>query len=491
MPLRVGIVALLHESNTFVGRRTTIADFANDVLAEGEAVRDVFATAAHEVAGFFAGLRQENLEAVPLLAARALPSGTIETAAFDELLRRLRHSLDRAGTLDGILAAPHGATVSEQFPDADGHWLGLVRQHLAPQKPIVATIDPHANLSPAMIQATNAIVAYRTNPHVDQRQRGVEAAQLMARALRGEIQLAQAAAFPPLAINIERQRCAEPPCRDLLALAESQRSRPGVLSTSVVLGFPYADVPEMGSSTVAVTDGDRTLAQALADELADEMWRRRSDCAGHFTSVERALDQAAQGPGPVGLLDMGDNVGGGSPGDGTHLLGALWRRRLGPALACLCDPEAVGIATTAKVGGVIRLRVGGKVDDRHGEALDLDCEVVSFHDGSFEEPSVSHGGFTRFDQGHAVVVREVHGILTVLLTSRPVPPFSLRQLTSCGLDPGQFRYLVLKGVHAPVAAYAPVCKTFLRVDTPGSTSADLRRLTYRHRRRPLFPLESW
>jgi len=84
--------------------------------------------------------------------------------------------------------------------------------------------------------------------------------------------------------------------------------------------------------------------------------------------------------------------------------------------------------------------------------------------------------------------------LTLLVTSRRVPPFSLRQLTSCGLDPARFQILVAKGVHAPMAAYATVCRNSLRVNTPGCTSADLNELPFHHVRRPLFPLDrdvSW
>jgi microcystin degradation protein MlrC len=85
---------------------------------------------------------------------------------------------------------------------------------------------------------------------------------------------------------------------------------------------------------------------------------------------------------------------------------------------------------------------------------------------------------------------ETEGGLTLMLNSRRVMPASLRQLTQCGLEPADFRVIVAKGVHAPVAAYAPVCKTIIRVNTPGPTTADMRQLSYNHRRRPLFPFES-
>jgi len=120
---RVGIVGLLHESNTFVEGRTKLADFSADLLAEGEAVRAKMANAPHEIGGFFEGLDATGIEAVPIFAARALPYGTIDAESFSTLRRQMIEGIREAGALDGILAAPHGATVAEDALDADGTWL--------------------------------------------------------------------------------------------------------------------------------------------------------------------------------------------------------------------------------------------------------------------------------------------------------------------------------------------------------------------------------
>jgi microcystin degradation protein MlrC len=157
-------------------------------------------------------------------------------------------------------------------------------------------------------------------------------------------------------------------------------------------------------------------------------------------------------------------------------------------MVCLYDPESVGLAVTAGAGTSIRLRVGGKTDALHGDPLEDEFTVVSLHHGKFEEPEPRHGGFTHWDQGATAVVRTDEG-LTVMLTSRRMPPFSLRQLTSCGLEPTRFQVLVAKGVNAPVAAYQPVCKHLIRVNTPGCTTADMTMLAFENRRRPMFPFE--
>ena len=491
--MRVGVVALMHESNTFLGRQTTLADFEADLLAEGREVRERLADAHHEVGGFFERLAEEKIETVPLFAARALPHGPLTAGTADSLTGRLLEAVARAGSLDGILAAPHGAAVAENEPDFDGYWLTRLREALGRSAPLVATLDLHANVSPRMAEACDALIAYRTNPHLDQRDRGREAASLIARALRGKVRPVTATCFPPLAVNIACQATAEPPCLDLAARADAVRVQPGVLSTSLVLGFPYADVPEMGASVLVVADGDRPAAERHAAELARWWWERRADFDASLPGAEEAVRTASRLDGPICLLDCGDNVGGGSPGDGTALAHEFRRQEVGPSFVCLADPGSVRDAAAAGVGGRVELRVGGKTDGRHGEPLVAGFTVRGLFDGRFTEPEPRHGGITTFDQGPTALV-ETHPGLSIMLTTRRMVPFSLRQLTAFGLEPRRFKALVAKGVHAPVAAYAPVCRHLMRVGTPGVTAVDLSSFDFRRRRLPMFPFEpdtSW
>jgi len=487
--VRVGIVGFLHESNTFIRQPTTYRHFQENTLLRGEAVREYFCRLYHEIGGFFQGLEQSGLDAVPIFVARTLPSGTITADAFETIVEKLIEETRGAGTLDGLLVAPHGATVSEKFPDADGEWLTRLRQAVGAALPIVGTLDPHGNLSPAMVAACDALVAYRSNPHLDQHARGLEAAALLARTLRGEIRPTMAAAYPPIAINIERQCTTDAHCLALYAEADRWLRQPGVLSNSIMLGFPYADVREMGSAFLTVTDNDPDLAQRASQALASYLWQHRQEFVGHFVTVEQAIAEAFRGPGPVCLLDMGDNVGGGSPGDGTQIAQSLMRLPQVRSFVCLTDPQSVALAREAGVGARLPMRLGGKSDDMHGVPLEGLFTVRSLAEGKFEEPEPRHGGFSRCDQGETAIVETDDG-LTVMLTSLRMPPFSIRQLTAFGIEPRDYRILVAKGVNAPVAAYAPVCSRLLRVNTSGSTTADMRQLNYLHRRRPLFPLET-
>jgi microcystin degradation protein MlrC len=486
--MRVGILGLQHESNTFLGTPTTWEHFEQGALLSGPAIRREYGAAHHEIGGFFQGLEVEGIEAVPIFFAWALPGGTVTAPALNKLLSATLSELKGAGLLDGVLVAPHGAAVAEHCPDMDGFWLREVRSRVGPKTPIVGTLDLHANLSEAMVRATDALIAYRTNPHLDQRERGLEAARLMARILRGEVQPTQAAAFPPLTINIERQATGAPPCRECYDALDDMLSDRHVLANSLLLGFPYADVREMGTSVLVTTNNDPQLARTLADDFAEYLRLRRDDFTGQLIDIDTAIDQAIKLPPPVCLLDMGDNVGGGSPGDGTLLLDALCRHGVKKAFVCLVDPQSVEQANAVGLGTSLTMRLGGKTDQMHGGPLSAVVRVRGLYNGTFSEAQPRHGGKTHYDMGPTAIV-ELEAGPTVMLTSRRVAPFSLEQLTSCGIDPRAFQIVVAKGVHAPVAAYGPVCPTLVRVNTPGVTTADTAALAYRNRRKPLFPFD--
>lgn len=486
--MRVGIIAFIQESNTFIDGVTTRSRFEEDLLLAGEEIRVRMALSAHEVGGFFAALEEEGIEAVPIFAARAYPFGVIDSTTFDELVSELLEALRAAGPLDGVLAAPHGATVAENHADADGYWLAEVRKVIGPKVPLIVTLDAHANLSQKMVDATDALIAYRTNPHLDQRETGIRAGRLMARTLRGEVKPIQAASFPPVAINIQVQNTAEEPLKSMYEWATMLEANNRVLSQSILLGFPYADVPEMGSSVVVVTDDDEALATRLAQAMAGDMWSRRLEFLPDFVSPHQAVNRAAGSDERFLLLDMGDNVGGGAPAHGTILLEELHRRGVDSAFVCLYDSPSVEQAVEAGIGSRLELELGGARDGLHGDPVVAECEVLSLHEGKFKEPLARHGGFMDFDQGQTAVVKTVRGV-TVMLTSRRIPPFSLEQLRSCGLDPLSFRILVAKGVIAPQAAYGPIVDRIILVNTPGVTCADMTQLPYHFRRKPMFPFE--
>lgn len=494
--MRVGIIALIQESNTFISKQTDLALFQQELLVTGEAMRATFAGTPHEVGGMLQALEEANVEIVPIFAARAMPYGTITADASHALVNQLLAELKKALPLDGLLVAPHGATVGVPFPDFDGHWLSEVRKVVGPTMPIIGTLDPHGNLSPLMVDSCNALLAYRTNPHLDQKARGIDAGRMIVRTIRKEQNPTMVAKFLPMAINIEKQCTSEEPCLSVLRLADEMQDDERVLSNSFMLSFPYADVAEMGSAVITVTDGDPKLAEELSSTLANFIWAKREEFLGHMIDIPTALAQgkewlSAQDSAAgkcVCLLDMGDNVGGGSPGDATLLVQALIDAREPRTLALLFDPAVAKQAETLGIGGRAEFSIGGKTDNLHGPPIVCTAEVIGLYEGKFHEPQARHGGISNMDQGLTAVLKTDAGP-TIIVNSRRTPPFSLKQVTSCGIRPDDFSYMVAKGVNAPIAAYREVCQKFIRVNTPGCTTADMESLPYQHRRKPLYPFE--
>jgi microcystin degradation protein MlrC len=486
---RIALAGFMHESNTFAPLRADRAAFAAQCLRLGPDWVEEWRDAHHEVGGFLEAAGREGFEPVPLCMAWATPSGPVTDAVLAEVTGYLGDALRRERP-DGLLLALHGAMVAESFPDGDGEVLSRLRRAAGPDLPIVVTFDLHGNLSPRQLDHCNAVVAYRTCPHVDQRECGLRAASLLVRMLRGEIRPRQALAKPPLLVNIMVHDTSQEPLRSFLEEARERERRPGILAVSLLPGFAYADVPHMGPSVVVVADGDAALARAEADRLAARLWEARDRLVRALpdpaTAVARAL--AAERT-PVVLVDTGDNVGGGSAGDGTVLLAELMRQGATGAVVCLYAPDEVGLCATAGVGREVTLTVGGKVDRLHGDPLTVTGRVRLLHDGTYVEPEVRHGG-RRVNHMGPTAVAELPGANLLVLNTLRHPPFSLGQLTCLGIRPEQQRVLVVKAAIAYKAAYTPVAGTIIEVDTPGLTAVNPHRFDYRHVRRPLFPLDA-
>ncbi len=485
--MRIGVMAFIHESNTFASFSTTLRRFTEGGITRGDEILERWTGAHHELAGFIEGGTLHGFEVIPLLAAHATPGGPLTKRAFEAILGEMLELLRGSSGLDGLLLALHGAMVAEGYPDADGEVVSRLREAFG--KPIVMTLDCHANVSPRMIRGTTATILYRSNPHVDQRERGLEAASIIAGTVRGEIKPVQALETPPMVINISKQYTNQEPALGLIRDVEQVMRRPGILSASVGLGFAFADVEKMGSSFLVVADGDPDVAREQARWMAERAWGRRQEFLMDLPSPVDAVQRAANSiEFPVVLMDVGDNVGGGSPGDSTILLAEILRQGVEGALIILWDPAAAQSCIEAGIGTEVRLEVGGKTDNLHGSPVSIQGVVGAISDGRFTDDRPRHGGQRIYDQGRTVVL-EIPQEHTIVLTSKRMPPFSLEQILSLGIDSEAKRLIVVKGVIAPRAAYEPIAKEVIAVDTPGSTSANVHGFAYEHRRRPLYPLE--
>ena len=489
---RIAVGGILHESNTFCTRLTGLDAFNGRATCRDDEIEAEFGDAAHEVGGFFSGAREHDLGLVPTLVANATPSGTVADEAFEALTGELIGRVRGAGRIDGLLLSLHGAMVAQSHPDADAEVLRRLRRALGTELPIVVTHDAHANVAVEEVELCTALVIYKEVPHVDQRERGRQAASIMARIVRDGVRPAQAIEKPPMLYNILFHDTNKPPMLPLVTeLKRLEREDSRILAASAAVGYQYADVPQMGPSIVVVTDGDRGLARHESRRLADLMWGHRHEMAIELPEAAEAVQLALQAERlPAVLVDLGDNIGGGSAGDGTALLAQLVKQGASAFAVAIYDPEAVKEALRSGVGGFFDAEIGGKSDNLHGDPVRIRGRVKLLYDGKYIETAARHGGMRYLDQGPTAVL-EIGDLADgdpsfVLLNSKRHPPFSLGQLTSAGIQPEQLRVIVVKAAVAFRAAYQPVAGTIIAVDTQGLTTVNPRRFTYIRARRDLF-----
>ena len=485
----VAIGGIMHESNTFSDTPTDFEAFHTSV---GDEIIGAWAGTHHEMGGFIQGAAQNGYTLYPTLMAAATPAGRVTDTAFDRLtemlLQRLKVSKPNS---EGLLLALHGAMVVESYPDGDGELLRRLRAVFPAEFPIVVTLDHHANVSEQMVNLSTALVIYKTNPHIDQGHRGLQAAALMHRILSEGITPTQSLSKPPMLLNILYQNTSAEPMRSILNTAAELESRDDVLVANVAAGYPYADVYEAGPAFVIVTDNTRQLARKEAERLSEMLWNVRGRLTLDLPNAAAAVRQAINAEKhPVILVEMGDNIGGGSPGDSTIILAELLKQEAAEFVVVLWDAESVQACLRTGIGEEVALSVGGKTDRRHGKPVPIRGRVRLIHDGHFVETEPRHGGQKYHNQGLTAVVEltSPHRAL-VVLTSRRQTPFSLHQLLSLGVQPQAMRIIVVKAAIAYRAAYEPIAGEIIEVDTPGLTAVNPQHFTYGHLRRPIFPLD--
>jgi len=487
--MRLALLGYYHETNTFSRTPTTYADFEQVGILHGREMVREHREAQSTITGYLEVGEEPDVEVVPLYFTTTGPLGMIGADAFERISADCLQLLRDNGPWDGILLVLHGAAVSERYHDADGEFAARVRALVGPEMPIGISSDLHGNITARMVESATVINLYRTNPHLDARIRARECGEIIVRAVRGEVHPVQAIETPPLVVNIVKQFTGAEPMLGMMNDVEAVLRWPGMLSASAVMGYPYADVPEMGMSFIAVHDGDLAAARDAARWMARRAWERRAEYVGDTPSADEALLHAmAAQQGPILLLDVGDNIGGGSAADSTFLLEAAQRLGVRRYLQTLYDPEAVAACVAAGVGATVTLAVGAKTDDMHGRPVTVTGRVRTIFEGTWEDPRPTHGGWRFFDGGTTIVL-ETTDDHTLVLTSNRVGNTSIEQMYALGIWPEKKQVIVAKGVNSPLAAYAPIAAEIIFVNTPGVTSSDLSTFTYHHRRRPLYPFE--
>jgi microcystin degradation protein MlrC len=490
----IAVAGFSHESNSFSSRKSALDDFAVEDYAGRPEAFFALATSQTIAAGYIEGARRHDLDLYPALSAGAIPMGPVTDHAFETLMGRILERLREAPPLDGILLDLHGAMEVESYPDGDEEIVRRIREAFGPAMPIVVTHDFHANITPATVEYSDALVTYKENPHVDTFERGVQAAWIMAATVRGEVEPVQVIVHPPMIYNIVFQNTFRDPLLPIVTESKRLEGDDRILAASVAGGYQYADVEWVGPSVVVVTDGDPALAEREARRLADLVWATRDRLVLEEPDAAEAVRMAIAHEGrPVLLIDMGDNIGGGSAGDSTHLLEELLRQDASGWVIVLADPEAYEVARRAGIGAAFDFEVGGKTDRMHGRPLRIRGEVRSLHVGRYFEPEVRHGGRRYWNMGHTAVIHldgsPLEAPNLVLLTTERSSPNSVHQLVSNGVYVERQKIIVAKGAIAPRAAYEHVADLIIPVDTPGATAVNPVRFEYRHARPGLFGLD--
>lgn len=486
--MRFFIAMFSHETNTFSTIPTDRRQFEARDLRYGGEILETYRGTGTCLGGMIDAAGARGVALVPSLAAAASPAGRVTKDVYEDVTQRLLADLRAAGPLDGVLLDLHGAMVPEGGEDGEGDVLAAVRGAVGDAVPIAVTLDFHGNVTRAMVEHATLLHGYKTYPHVDMYDRGREATERLIDVVQQRLRPAVAHRQPPLMPPLGRQGTARGPMRRLYDRAAEMERDPKVVSISIFAGFPLADIHDAGLSVYVVTDGDRALAGRLADELAALAWEHRHEFIHEAVPVKDAVAQALAIDGrPVILADMADNTGGGAAGDGTEVLRELLRvGARSTTVACLWDPEAAAACARAGVAATVTLRVGGKVDDRHGAPVEVTGRVRTLSDGRF----VHKGPMMRGLEGRlgTTAVLDVNDVKVILISHRwqTLDPEMIRFV---GIDPLGEKVLVVKSTIHYRAAFEPIAHAIIEVDAPGLSSSNLARFAFTRVRRPIFPLD--
>jgi len=485
------IAGFKHETNTFSARPADIPAFKSRGLYRSGAVADVFRGTRIEIAGFMEACERYGWTPVYGTVSEATPSGPVSRGAFETIAGEIVAAA-AAQPLDGVLLQLHGAMVVEHLEDGEGALLERLRAVLGRGIPIAVTLDLHANVTDLMADLADIMVSYRTYPHVDMHETATEAADILARTLAGEVKPHVTVARGAMIDGVDHGRTTSPgPMLEVLESAARFEKEPGVLSVTVNAGFPWADIKESGPSAVVVGDGKSPRFGEIAQALVAEMWEsrhRHTVTSVNAATAMESIRQAGPGSAPIVLADFADNPGGGGYGDATGLLGAMIEADLqNTAFATIFDKEAADICQEAGEGADVSLKLGGKTDPKFGAPLDVRGTVVRLTDGKFVLDGPMAKG-ARIDMGSSAVLR-VGGIDIVVAGGR-FQAYDRQYLLHAGIDPTKMSAIAVKSAQHFRAAYAPIAREIIVVDSGGGlTSNDFRTLTYTKVRRPVYPLD--
>lgn len=480
---RVALGGIVHETHSFAETPTTLADFKKQSLHVGVDLLETMTGTRSGIGGMIEGATRRGWELLPTLYAAAMPSGIVSEQDYQTLLTQLLNTISDALPLDGLLLSLHGAMVTENELDVESDILAKVREVIGNNVPIVVELDMHGNISSRTVELADVLLAFDTNPHIDPYTRGQESTAILESLISNEIHPTTAYVSVPVILAPQATGTSDLPLKAVHERVAAMESESDVVCICVMAGFAYADTPFTGSSIIVTTHDRPDLAREYAQELADIFLQNYGNAPPDFLSPDQAVLQAlAQAGKPIILVDSADNIGGGTPGDGTDALKAMLAHDVQEGTVVLADAEAVAICWKVGINNTVTLAVGGKTDKWHGSPITVRGIVKTLSEGIFEcELADNH--FASFygntiKMGRTVWLR-VQGI-NIILTTHKTPPFDLAQLRGIGVIPEEQKMIAVKSAVAYRAAYLPIAAGIIEMDTAGLCSANLSRFPYRH-----------
>lgn len=478
-----------HESNTFCRRKTDLQAFRDRGLLFDSAAIKERGQANTELAGFLQAGDKFGWQLVHTISASAGPGGKVTSEAFEYLCNPVVEAAAK-NNFDGIILGLHGAMVTDFCEDGEGEILQRLRAVVGPDIPIAITLDLHANVTRQMCRLADIMVSYKTYPHVDMLDAGLQAGVILERTMRGEIKPRTIRVGLAMLEEVNGGRTDIGPMIDRIAQAKKYETNEDVFAVSINGGFASSDIAEIGPTVLVTAQGDFTAHTAFAESIADDIWNRRKDVLNDYMSVEAAAGIAAgfeSDEGPLIIADYADNPGAGAYGDSTALLAALLDANIEQAcFGPIVDAQTVSVLHTGTIGKQVRVTLGGRFDANFGGApLDLEVELVSISDGEYigDGPMMGglHGSF-----GPSAVIR-VKGI-EILVVSIANQMLDLQQFEAFGIEPRNKRVVALKSMQHFRAAFAPIAGKIIVCDSGALCTPNYQRMIYHNVPTPTYPL---
>jgi len=488
---RIAIAEVKQEGNTFSPIEATLENFNNEHILEGNQIIKELRNTNTEIEGFIERSAQLGMNVVPLFAASALSGGRISSESYKFIYDRIIDLLKNNSPVDGVFLALHGAMCAnvKGGDDATGLLLKGVRQVVGSEIPIITTLDLHANITNLMVKMADVLIGNHTWPHVDQFERGQEAADMMIATIKQQIRPVTGFSKLRMILQVENGQTSFGPMAELISSIEELTKEGSCLSGSVFLVQPWLDIKNMGCSIVIIGDKNQKRAQVLADELGKKWWDSRHEFEVKLTPINDAIDLALNSPvSPIIFADVADSTGSGTPGDSTAILSKLIERDIDCKVYIpIVDHEAVDLAQKTGKGKSMNCLIGGKIDKVNYKPIYLQSTVEWLGNSveyRFEGP-VYNG--LKCEVGDVAILRYKN--IFLLVTKRPVWTHDPALYRSVNLEPRESKIIVVKSQNSFKAAYKDIAKKIIIVDTPGFSTSNIQKIKYHHITRPIYPLD--